>query len=122
MVVILTSRLISLSIEVCIPPEEVAIATKACGIDIINVRLFVCLSRCPKQQKTKTKDKYENNNEDNDNKDNNNKDKDNRDNNNEDSDKKDHDNGDNNNIDNNNEEKDQKENSIFGRQGRFALL
>ena len=58
MVVILTSRLISLSIEVCIPPEEVAIATKACGIDIINVRLFVCLSRCPKQQKTKTKDKY----------------------------------------------------------------
>ena len=89
MVVILTSRLISLSIEVCIPPEEVAIATKACGIDIINVRLFVCLSRCPKQQKTKTKDKYENNNEDNDNKDNNNKDKDNRDNNNEDSDKKD---------------------------------
>ena len=42
-VVILTSQLISLSIEVCIPPEEVAIATKACGINIINVRLFVCL-------------------------------------------------------------------------------
>ena len=31
------------SIEVCIPPEEVAFATKACGINIINVRLFVCL-------------------------------------------------------------------------------
>ena len=42
-VVIFTSQLISLSIEVCIPPEEVAIATKACGINIINVRLFVCL-------------------------------------------------------------------------------
>ena len=38
--VILTSQLISLSIEVCIPPEEVAIATKACGINICKI---VCL-------------------------------------------------------------------------------
>ena len=60
MVKILTSQLISLSIEVCIPPVKVAIATKACGINIINVRLFVCLLGCQKQQKTKTKDKYKN--------------------------------------------------------------
>ena len=59
LVLILISRLIALSIEVCIPPEEVAFATKACGINIFNVRLFVCLLRCPKQQKTTTKDKYE---------------------------------------------------------------
>ena len=39
MVVILTSRLISLSIEVCIPPEEVAIATKAREIHVCK---FVC--------------------------------------------------------------------------------
>ena len=58
-VVILTSWLISLSIEVSIPPEEEALASKACGINIFNVRLFVCLLRCPKQQKTTTKDKYD---------------------------------------------------------------
>ena len=30
-------------IKVCIPPEEEAFASKACGINIINVRLFLCL-------------------------------------------------------------------------------
>ena len=33
-VVILAPRLASLSIEVCIPPEEEAIASKACGINV----------------------------------------------------------------------------------------
>ena len=46
-----------LKIKVSIPPEEEALASNACGINIFNVRLFVCLS-CPKQQKTRRKDKY----------------------------------------------------------------
>ena len=39
-----------LSIEVCIPPEEEALASKAFG----NIGKTVC--RCPKQQKTKPRD------------------------------------------------------------------
>ena len=41
-----------LSIEVCIPPEEEALASKACG----NIGKTVC--RCPKQQKATPKDQY----------------------------------------------------------------
>ena len=42
MVEILISRLNFLSIEVCIPPEEEALASKACGINICLDLLFVC--------------------------------------------------------------------------------
>ena len=31
----------SIVIKVCMPPEEEAIASKACGLNISNVRLFV---------------------------------------------------------------------------------
>ena len=42
---ILTPRLVSLSIKVRIPPEEEAIASKACGIHICIVSLFVYMSK-----------------------------------------------------------------------------
>ena len=42
-----------LSIEVCIPPEEEALPSKACG----NIGKTVC--RCPKQQKTTPIDQYQ---------------------------------------------------------------
>ena len=43
------------SFKVCIPPEEEAFASKACG-NKINICKTVC--RCPKQQKTTPKDQY----------------------------------------------------------------
>ena len=51
---ILPPSLISLSIEVCIPPEEEAIASKACGNKYKYCKKIVC--RCPKQQKTTQRD------------------------------------------------------------------
>ena len=42
-------------IQVCIPPEEEAIASKA---SVIHVCRSICLFVCPKQQKTKPIDKY----------------------------------------------------------------
>ena len=44
-----------LQIQVCIPPEEEAIASKA---SVIHVCRSICLFVCPKQQKTKQIDKY----------------------------------------------------------------